>query len=273
MISRKLNAKFAILRTAMSPLPRTAVDGSAHDGVVRLEGGRNFRDLGGYATEDGRRVRRGRLFRSGAPVGLTAADRARLEALGLHRVIDLRSREERVREPAAWPLAPGAGVREFDYSMDPDDYLGLMRPDITPDELEALMCRFYRRMPYDYEAPYSALFTELLEARGAVAFHCAAGKDRTGIAAALVLSVLGVARETVIDDYLVSNRMLDPASLGRPSHMPLALFNLVARVERTWIEATFAHIDAEEGSVARFVERRLGVDGAAARRLRELYVE
>jgi protein-tyrosine phosphatase len=257
----------------MSPLHRIAVDGSAHDGVVRLVGGRNFRDLGGYVTADGRRVRRGRLYRSGAPVGLTANDRARLDRLGLHRVIDLRGREERVREPADWPLSVGAAVREFDYSLDPDDYLGLMRPDVTPDEIEGLMCRFYREMPYNFVAPYAVLFAELLEARGPVAFHCAAGKDRTGIAAALVLTVLGVARETVIDDYLISNHMLDPESLGRPSHMPPAVFNLVARVERTWIEATFAHIDAEDGSVANFVEHRLGVDAAATQRLRDLYVE
>ena len=257
----------------MSSSPRTAVDGSAHDGDVRLEGGRNFRDLGGYATADGRRVRRGRLYRSGAPVGLTANDRARLEGLGLHRVIDLRSREERVREPADWPLSVGAAVLEFDYSLNPDDYLGLMRADVTPDELEGLMCRFYREMPYAFVAPYKALFAELLAVQGPLAFHCAAGKDRTGIAAALVLSVLGVARETVIDDYLVSNHMLDPESLGRPSHMPPAIFNLVARVERTWIEATFAHIDAEDGSIANFIEHRLGVDSDAARKLRELYVE
>jgi protein-tyrosine phosphatase len=257
----------------MSSSPRTAVDGSAHDGDVRLEGGRNFRDLGGYATLDGRRVRRGRLYRSGAPVALTSSDRSRLEALGLHHVIDLRSREEREREPAVWPLATGAAVREFDYSLDPDDYLGLMRGDITGVELEALMCRLYRQMPYDFVAPYTTLFAELLEARGPLAFHCAAGKDRTGIAAALVLSTLGVERETVIHDYLVSNRTLDPKSLGRPHHMPESLFVLVARVERTWIEAAFTRIDAEDGSVEKFVERRLGVDSAALRRLRELYVE
>jgi protein-tyrosine phosphatase len=273
MISQKLNAKFAILRTAMSPPHRIAVDGSVHAAGVRLEGGRNFRDLGGYATGDGRRVRRGRLFRSGAPVGLTAADRSQLEGLGLQRVIDLRSREERLREPADWPIAAGAAVREFDYSLDPDDYLGLMRPDVTPVELEALMCRFYREMPYAFVGPYTALFAELLETRGPLAFHCAAGKDRTGIAAALVLSALGVPRDVVIDDYLVSNRMLDPQSLGRPSHMPQSVFNLVARVDRTWIEASFAQVDAEDGSVQNFIEHRLGVDAAAAQRLCELYVE
>ena len=257
----------------MSLPHRTAVDGSAHEADVRLEGGRNFRDLGGYATADGRRVRRGRLFRSGAPVGLTAADRTRLAGLGLQRVIDLRSREERVREPADWPIAVGAAVREFEYSLDPDDYLGLMRPGVTPVELEELMCRFYREMPYAFVGPYTTLFAELLESPGPLAFHCAAGKDRTGIAAALVLSVLGVPRDVVIDDYLVSNRMLDPQSLGRPSHMPQSVFNLVARVDRTWIEASFAWIDAEDGSIESFVEQRLGVDDAAVRRLRELYVE
>jgi protein-tyrosine phosphatase len=88
-----------------------------------------------------------------------------------------------------------------------------------------------------------------------------------------VLSALGVERETVIEDFLASNHMLDPRNLQRPSHMPEALFARVARVERTWIEASFAQIDEADGSVEGFVERRLGVDSAGLQRLRELYVE
>ena len=106
-----------------------------------------------------------------------------------------------------------------------------------------------------------------------LAFHCAAGKDRTGIAAALLLSVLGVPRPVVIDDYLVSNAMLDPDSLGRPSHVPRWVFNLVARVERSWIEASFAQIETEDGSVESYIEQRLGVAPDQVLELRAQYLE
>jgi len=260
----------------MSTRHGDAVSGMArphHGAILKLDGGRNFRDLGGYVTTDGRRVRPGRLFRSGAPVGLTAADRRRIEALGIRRIVDFRSIEERAREPAAWPVASDVEVLDWAYSLTPDDYSDLMRADATEAELDELMRQYYREMPYRFTAAYAALFAALVAGHAPLAFHCAAGKDRTGIAAALLLSVLGVPRPVVIDDYLVSNAMLDPDSLGRPSHVPRWVFNLVARVERSWIEASFAQIETEDGSVESYIEQRLGVAPDQVLELRAQYLE
>jgi protein-tyrosine phosphatase len=240
---------------------------------LRLDGGRNFRDLGGYKTADGRRVRAGTLYRSGAPIGLTDADRRRIDALGIRRIIDFRSVEERTREPGSWPVGTDVEVLEWQYSLDPDDYSGLTRAEATQAELDALMCRFYREMPYRFSEQFSVLFAALVAGHVPLAFHCAAGKDRTGIAAALLLTSLGVARETVIEDYLVSNAMLNPVNLGRPAHIPPSVFNLVARVDRNWLEAAFSEIEAEDGSVESFIERRLGVAADQVRGLRERYLE
>jgi protein-tyrosine phosphatase len=240
---------------------------------LRLDGGRNFRDLGGYTTADGRRVRAGTLYRSGAPIGLTDSDRRRIDALGIRRIIDLRSVEERAREPGSWPVGAGVEVLEWEYSLDPDDYSGLTRAEATAAELDELMCGFYREMPYRFSEQYAALFAALVDGHVPIAFHCAAGKDRTGIAAALLLTTLGVARETVIEDYLVSNAMLNPGNLGRPSHIPPSVFNLVARVDQSWLEAAFAQIESQDGSVESFIERRLGVAPRQVRELRENYLE
>jgi protein-tyrosine phosphatase len=236
---------------------------------LRLDGGRNFRDLGGYRTADGRRVRTGTLYRSGSPVGLTDADRRRIDALGIRRIIDFRSTEERARESGSWPVGADVHVVEWSYSLDPDDYDGLMRAESTAAELDALMCGFYRKMPYLFAPQYTALFTSLAGGHVPIAFHCVAGKDRTGIAAALLLTALGVPRETVIEDYLVSNAMLSPEKLDRPLHVPPSVFNLVARVERNWLEASFAQIESEDGSVEGFIERRLGVAPDQLRALRD----
>jgi len=249
-------------------------DGAPHHGaILKLDGGRNFRDLGGHATTDGRRVRAGQLYRSGAPVGLTPDDRRRLDALGLRRIVDFRSVEERAREPGSWPVPADAEVLEWAYSLTPDDYSDLMRPDATAPELDDLMRRYYREMPYRFTAAYTALFAALVAGHAPLAFHCAAGKDRTGVAAALLLTALGVPRDRVIEDYLVSNEMLDPERLGRPSHMPPALFNLIARVDRTWIEASFAQIETSHGSVESFIERELRVAPHQVAQLRAQYLE
>jgi protein-tyrosine phosphatase len=240
---------------------------------LRLDGGRNFRDLGGYTTADGRRVRAGTLYRSGAPIGLTDADRRRIDALGIRRIIDFRSVEERAREPGSWPVGADVAVLEWEYSLDPDDYSGLTRAEATAAELDELMCRFYREMPYRFTEQYAALFAALVAGHVPLAFHCAAGKDRTGIAAALLLTALGVARENVIEDYLVSNAMLDPSRLGRPPHMPPSVFNIVARVDESWLEAAFEQIERQDGSIESFLERRLGVAPDQVRELRAQYLE
>jgi protein-tyrosine phosphatase len=238
---------------------------------VKLPSARNFRDLGGHPAADGRRVRHGRVFRCGALAELDAGDAGRLQALGLRCVIDFRSNEERAREPALWPAAPETRRIEWDYELDRAAYSGLLR-EATPDELDELMRGFYRRMPSEFAHCYRELFAALLDAHVPLAFHCAAGKDRTGIAAALFLSALGVPRDRVYDEYLLSNAQLMHARL-RPPGMPHSVFNLVARVDRSWLEAAFDAIEAEAGSIDGFLEQRIGVDTRAIERLRTLYLE
>jgi protein-tyrosine phosphatase len=239
---------------------------------VKLPSARNFRDLGGHPAADGRRVRRGRVFRCGAPAELDAGDAGRLQALGLRCVIDFRSNEERAREPARWPNGPETRRIEWDYELDRDAYSGLLRSEATPEELDEMMRGFYRRMPSEFAHCYRELFAALLDAHVPLAFHCAAGKDRTGIAAALLLSALGVPRERIYEDYLLSNEQLMRANL-RPPGMPHSVFNLVARVDRSWLVAAFDAIETEAGSIDSFIEQRLGVDSRAVEHLRTLYLE
>lgn len=181
--------------------------------VLPLEGCLNFRDLGGYPTRDGRRVGWRRLFRSDALHALSEADLARLlgEEIGLSDVIDLRSTPELESEgrgrleatPVSFhhtPLYDGAPSEGRAAAADmtlAERYFGLL--DVA-------------------QAPIARIVGVLAGAKGAAVYHCAAGKDRTGVLSALLLGVLGVDDELIVADYALTQQNLD-AILDRLNSM------------------------------------------------------
>ncbi|MCY3640835.1 MAG: tyrosine-protein phosphatase [Gammaproteobacteria bacterium] len=188
--------------------------GDAVWGAVRLlplEGGRNFRDLGGYATEDGHSVRWGRVFRSGVMTNLTEGDYAYLASLGIATICDYRSEEERHEEPTRW----AAG--QVDYVTFPDPatpagslFLGVLRdPDVTPERVADAMTASYAQLAQDHARAFGTMFDRLAAGEIPLAFNCSAGKDRAGISAALLLTALGVPRATVVADYALSEQLVD----------------------------------------------------------------
>jgi protein-tyrosine phosphatase len=165
----------------------------AAERVVRLEGASNFRDLGGYRTVDHRWTRWGRIFRSDALHRLSTADQAVVHRLGLRVVYDLRTAEERAYAPSALPpdlrrellTIGGAAARVTPLRLDavPDDFL----------------VRVYEGMAAADAPTFGLLLNGLAAADGVPAlFHCTAGKDRTGMAAALLLAALGVPEPTIL---------------------------------------------------------------------------
>lgn len=168
----------------------------------------NFRDLGGIHTADGSVIQKGRIYRSGGPYLMTCEELDELERLGVRTVLDLRTKEESMQKPD--PLIPGAemirhsgvvskGGEEIDFSPRGMALLG----EEGRQQLEMLR-KYYINMPYGNEA-FLAMFHALLEGRTPLLFHCATGKDRTGVAAILILLALGCQDSTVLNDYLLSN--------------------------------------------------------------------
>ncbi|HSW20728.1 MAG TPA: tyrosine-protein phosphatase [Ramlibacter sp.] len=238
-----------------------------------LQGATNFRDLGGYRTAHGRSVRRGRLFRSNHLAGLTDADLAAVGRLGLQTVVDFRHENE----VAAAQNRPLPGARALGLPIDPSIRQTLeaaMAAGQVVDEALAqdLMRAFYRGLVLDYADHFAKLFRLLLEDGAPLVFHCSAGKDRTGFAAALVLHVLGVPREAIVQDYLLTPHFwqIDPASVA---NLPEGVGAVLGGVQEDFLEAAFAAIDTERGGIDLYLERQLGVGSEQRERLRALYLE
>jgi protein-tyrosine phosphatase len=176
-----------------------------------MDGVANFRDLGGYQTQDGRRVRTGRVYRSGALHRLSENDQTFLNTIALKCVCDLRSAEEVALEPDRLPNNPAYVHLPLVVDDSRDRRERLFALLFNRRGLARMLPEFYTRTMLDENAHiYGLLFKRLAQPDALPAIiHCTAGKDRTGIAAALLLSVLGVQDETLLADYSLSNRYYD----------------------------------------------------------------
>ena len=249
----------AILLVAAPAVPAPALAREAASAPsVRLEGAPNFRDLGGYATRDGRHVVAGLVFRSEKLSELTPGDVARIKGLGIRNVIDLRTAEERRREPDAW-RAPAV------YESPKPDLaatMGVRDPDATPEQMRARMIRNYEQMPALYVDEYSAFFRRLVAGGAPLIVHCTAGKDRTGVASALLLTALGVPRSTVVADYVLTNKRL----VFRPQVAQASLVavsaparSVLMSADPVFINAALDSVDRQYGSIDGYLKQALGL--------------
>lgn len=266
--------------------PATA---SGHTRAIPLEGQRNFRDLGGYRTADGRhQVRWGVLYRSGSLARLTDKDYAVLAPLGITSVIDFRSTAERASEPTNWRAGEPQILSKAYTSKGEAALMGAMQgPDASPAKVREAMIGFYHQMPEQYADQYSELFHRLSGHKAPLLFHCTAGKDRTGLASALILTVLGVPRDKVIEDYVLTEKAGDfrgaaasappPAGDKDPyAYLRNSKADLIAplmRADPAYLEAALGQITKDYGSVEAYVRKRLGVSSAELATIRARLLE
>ncbi len=240
--------------------------------VWPLQGATNFRDLGGYPGHEGRPVRWRRLFRSDHLGGLTEADKAVLVELGLAKAFDFRGQAERAALTYELP-----GVTQHSLAIEPtvvqrmQDLISSGQT-LTPERAAELMTELYRALVNDQSHRFAELFEHLLDTQAPVVFHCTAGKDRTGFAAALVLLALGVPRSVVEQDYLLTNRVFQqpPAAQGGMSAEVLAV---LWRVQPGFLHAALQAVDSDHGGVDRYLSERLNLRPAALRALADRYLQ
>ena len=240
--------------------------------LVTLSGTTNFRDLGGYAGLDGRMVHWRKLFRSDHLGALTPDDIAVLSALRLSRVADFRGAMEREEQACAMP-----GVAVYSLPIDPTVVQGMKDlmaagQHLTAQETVRLMEHTYHAFVHHNADRFAALFALLLESDQPLVFHCTAGKDRTGFAAAMILLALGVPREVVMQDYLLTNthyRMPNPAN----SELPREALQVLWRVQQEFLDAALKAVDTDFGGVQRYLVNKLHIGPREQARLAALYLQ
>jgi protein-tyrosine phosphatase len=238
--------------------------------LLPLEGGVNFRDMGGYPAADGRRVKWRHLYRSGTMARLTEADRAHLAERGIRTVIDFRTASEHRHEPNEWGMTLGEGY----WRRDHDETFGNWG-DLDPARLgterdaEQVLEAGFRKLPEQQAEAYAEMFRRLAAGQVPAVIHCTAGKDRTGGGAALILAVLGVPREHIVADFLLTQRAVDlartMAAHGKPNPDPK--YRKFAEMKREVI-AVFS--SARPGFIAAFLDGIAERYGSAENYLEEM---
>lgn len=249
----------------MSTQPTVLAD--LADRLLPFEGVLNFRDMGGYLTEDGRRVKKGLLFRAAELAGMTDKDKELFRSLGIKTIFDYRS----VREAAAKPDPIFEGVTNINLPAISQEVPADMR-EMANSQLwqmldEKFLDNMYLEMAFNNPS-FKRLMEVVTEPEGlGVLHHCAGGRDRTGIGAAYILLALGVARETIIQDYLISNRTL--VSMHEEMKKRLAAhlsaeqaerFAAAIELRRETMLSVFAGIDERYGSVETFLEQEFNLN-------------
>ena len=249
-----------------------------------MQGTPNFRDFGGYRTADGRQVKWGFLFRSGQLSSLSDQDLDLLASLELDLICDFRRLEEQQSDPsrlpqkrppriARLPIVPGSNSRFFEEAE--------TQLQDGPGAMFDFMGEINREFAEGNSDTYARMFSEILQQDNArFLVHCAAGKDRTGFAAAIILLALGVPRDVVIRDYMLTGRYFTPEKeLERlrvkyqMEHMDAESIRPMLEVHEDYLERALNVIEQNYESVEHYLEDALGVGPEQLRVLRSRYLD
>ncbi|WP_112471310.1 tyrosine-protein phosphatase [Streptomyces triticisoli] len=249
-----------------------------------LAGVRNFRDVGGLPTVDGRRVRHGVLFRSGHLAHATGEDAAFLGSLGLHTIFDFRNAADKKLEgpdvelPGVrnvnLPLSDPADGAEF-WKMVRDGDLDQLRGILADGKGAHRMIASYRMIIKERTGEHSQVLHALADDSVPVLMHCAAGKDRAGLSVAVTLLALGVERDAIVADYLESNAKHRRYKVYRSSTSPSAyspevmeLLSPLFDARAEYLAAALETIEETWGGVDPYLERGLRLAPETQERLR-----
>ena len=250
---------------------------------LALEGSPNFRDFGGYTTVDNRRVRWGLLYRAGHLNKLSDADLAITAALDIGLVCDFRQVEESQRTPNRYaphhqprieplPIAPGSALNIFARFSAAAD--GDPAHRASAEDMVRAMVHINRDLALQQQDAYRRLFALLVEHDSGILIHCAAGKDRTGFGAALILSALGVPEPRLFEDYLLTqkyfpiDREIDIVRKKYDLDLPNAVMRPMLEVRIEYLRAALDAVNATYGSLDAYLREALHVDEHMRRELR-----
>ncbi|MES2784143.1 MAG: tyrosine-protein phosphatase [Pseudomonadota bacterium] len=235
-----------------------------------ISGASNFRDLRGN-LQSRPALRAATLYRSDHLGALDEADARQIQALGIRRVLDFRGALERTSAACTVP-----GVEVHSLAIEPTivqvlNELISAGHHLTDQDVVAHMQDTYRGFVRGNSHRFAEFFDHLLESNEPTVFHCTAGKDRTGFAAALILHALDVPPDEVMRDYLLTNERLKPLSLSGWT-LPEQVAKVLYRVQPEFMTAAYEAIEADFGSIEGYLREGVELGPAERERLRELYL-
>ena len=246
---------------------------------IPIEGSLNFRDFGGYETERGGRVRTNVLFRCGMLADIPERAFDDFSSLEIDVICDLRREDEAEMSPT--PIAsPFKGRRHIPIEPGTSHELrnSMTTSQHSAEERGEFMKVITREIATDWTDAYRFVMRGLLETNGGFLIHCTAGKDRTGFGVAVIHQLLGVSRENVFKDYLLTNESTDLIERIRfrmseqAVEIDEATLEVIARVRRPYLEAALDAIDAEFGGIRGYLEA-VGLGEVEITELRERYLQ
>jgi protein-tyrosine phosphatase len=246
-----------------------------------MDGSHNTRELGGYKTTDGKTIKWGKLFRSDKLSDISKTDQAYLQNLGIKKIVDFRSEQEKAEDPNIIPT--GISYVEMPISVD-----GAMRSKIeavlkgeTDREVQSFLIDANKEFVTNYADVYENFLRGLIDDDAPTLFHCTAGKDRAGFAAAITLIALGVSKEDVINDYMKTNAFTQERIeeiLGQIELMSLyqsdvEILRPLLGVEQIYIETAFRTAEEKYGSLENFIRDGLNISDEDIQKLRNKFLE
>ena len=251
--------------------------------ILEVDGVVNFRDIGGYHTADGHRVRTGLIYRSGALGGITEKGMATLQGLGIKLVCDLRSDEEEVTAPDKLPQNPTPIYAHLPLLAEDNRRERVMALFFNRRKFNGMMPEMYTRVIIDGNAHlYGDILRRLANAGNLpTLIHCTAGKDRTGVAAMLILSLLGVPEDVILADYSLSNLYYDSyLKFGAMAIGSIAWTGVTAEdlqplfiSHPDYLKTAMAHIHRKYGSVQNYLRSAAGVNDATQQKIKANLLE
>jgi len=232
------------------------------DRFISIPGSLNFRDFGGYRTETGGQLVKGKLFRCGMLTDLKGEALKQFSELDIGVICDLRREDEAALYPSPThsafdciqniPIAPGTSS---------DLRTSMMEGFPKPEDQVAFMTEITKEIARDHLDAYRRVLRCLIETdQGGFLIHCMVGKDRTGFGVAMIQLMLGVSRKLVMEDYLLTNQATELMTRTRSrmaeQNQPIndATLEIIAKVKRVYLEAALLEVDAEYGGIAGYLE-------------------
>jgi len=246
--------------------------------VIRLKKVHNFRTVGNIKNTEGRILKEGNLYRSAHLHKLKKKSFDRFDELGIKEIIDLRNSKEIAQKPDQLPAE--SAYKKYSAFEDEGDQLAqakklVLKGKVNASDADKRMIDFYREYVTENPETIKMIITEVLESKDPVLYHCTAGKDRTGIITALILTILKFDKETIYNDYLLSNnyrkdlvqkrlRLAGRLHFLYPK-MDLKVLEKLSWVEKRYLDAAFEEINKKYGSTDAYIQQVLGVSEAKRR--------